>query len=292
MPASEELWQEIAWDGIALQLPRIWQPTVIHKSYLFFEQDGQPVFAIKWEQVRGRFSAERILNRLQDSLKPLKSVLSPWDVQAELPEISRDYLITGFQCQHEFETSLGILLFCPHCRRATLFQLYLTDPRNRQILHDILQTFIDHHENFEQTWSMYDIRAQLPVQAELKSHEFLVGRFTLSFALKTKTIDLYRFKPAAAILKNQSLQEFGAALAGEAIRVDSNSDRDAKWEYTASGLDRLAVMFHRKPAWIWLQVRVIKDKNTILAVKGTGNKTMDRKLMEQIAGNFTVTETS
>ena len=88
MPVSAEQWHEIAWDGVVLQLPRSWQPTVIHKSYLFFEQDGQPAFAIKWEQVRGRFSAKRIFNRLQQSLKPSKSVLTPWNVQDELPEIS------------------------------------------------------------------------------------------------------------------------------------------------------------------------------------------------------------
>ena len=138
---------------------------------------------------------------------------------------------------------------------------------------------------------MYDIRARLPVQAELKSHEFLVGRYTLSFALKATNIYLYRFKPAAAILKNQSLQEFGASLAGDAVCIDNKSDRTATWEYTASGLDRLPVMFRRKPGWIWLQLRFKKDKNAILAVKGIGNQAMDRELMEHIAENFIVTET-
>lgn len=292
MPDSFEHWREIAWDGISLQLPRNWQPTVIHKSYLFFEQDGQPAFAIKWERVRGRFSAERILGRLYKSLQPSESTLSPWDPQTELPELSLPYSITGFKCRQGPTNSLGILLYCPDCNRATMFQLYMSNSKSRETLHHILHSFVDHHQLPEQTWSVYDIRAQLPVQAELKSHEFLVGRYTLSFVLNTASIDLYRYKPAAALLKNQSLQEFGAPLAGDAVVLDQSDDRVTTWEYRASGLNRLPALVGRKPGWIWLQLSYIEEKNAILAVKGSGKRNMDRQLLENIAGKFTVTETA
>lgn len=290
MPASEEIWREIAWDGIVFRLPVSWQPAVIRKSYLFFEHLGQPVFAIKWEHIHGRFSAERILKRVQDSFRHTGSTLVPWNVQAELPDIPRDYSMTGFQYQDENETILGILLYCAHCRRAAILHLYTADPGNRETLHAILQSYADHHDKAEQTWSIYDIKAQLPAQAVLKSHEFLAGRYTLSFVLDKTAIDLYRFKPAGAILRNQNLQEFGDSLAGEAVCVRTTEEKLAWWEYTASGIDRLAVFSGRKPGWIWLRVELIKDKNAILAVKGSGRGATNRRLMEQIAENFTVTE--
>ncbi|MDW7771555.1 MAG: hypothetical protein SCH71_01570 [Desulfobulbaceae bacterium] len=290
MPIFQELWQETAWDGVMLQLPRNWQPTVVHKSYLFFEQEGEPAFAIKWEQVRGRFSAHRILDRLQHSLQPSHSVLRPWNMREEMPETAQDFSATGFQYQHGAATCLGILLFCPRCRRATLLQHYTTDAGDRNILHHILQSFRDHHNGPERLWSMYDIRARLPAKAELQSHEFLAGRYTLSFTLEQKNIRLYRFKPAAALLNDQSLQEFGALLAGDAVCIDNQNNRIATWEFTASGFDRLAALLGRKSGWIWLQLRIIEEKNAILAVKGEGSSYIDRQLLQHITENFTVGE--
>jgi len=137
---------------------------------------------------------------------------------------------------------------------------------------------------------MYDISAQLPVEAELKSQEFLAGRYTLSFTLDKTDIDLYRFKPAAAILRSRNLREFGNSLAGDAVCVHEVDDRIAVWQETASGLDRLAVLAGRKPGWTWLRIELVEEHNAILAVKGSGRGTMNGKLLEHIAEQFMVTE--
>ena len=291
MAVSPEHWQEVGWDGVTFQLPAAWQATAIRNSYLFFEQDGQPAFEMKWEQTRGRFAPERILNKLRDALQASGTVVSSWNIPPELQDLVQEYSITGFQCQHDQLASLGFLLFCPSCGRTTMFRFYGTYSQDTHVLQTVLQTFSDHTEKEDKVWAMYDIRAVLPAQAGLKSHEFMAGRYTLSFEYYGSTITLYRFKPAAALLNSKGLEAFGSSLAEHAICVDRTDGSTATWEYTASGLDRFAVLLGRKPAWIWLRLRHIRAKNVILGVKGSGKRDMDRELMEHIAANFTATDT-
>jgi len=287
MAETSEYWQKLAWDGISMRLPGNWQPAVIQKSYLLFEQEGEAVFAVKWQRRHGSFSPDRILKNLQDSF-PQPAAMIQWQPEKELAEIVRQYSITGFQYQDKDKSFLGLLLFCPHCRRVTIFQHYTRDLKCRRLLCHILQTFSDHTPGEEQDWSIFDIRAQLPAKAELKTYEFLAGKYTISFSLGDANIELYRFKPAAAILKNKSLLEFGSHLAGKAACVDFTPVKEAHWEYTATGLDRLPVMLGRQPSWIWLYLKVSNEKNAILAVRGSGRRSMDRKRMQYIADNFTL----
>jgi hypothetical protein len=284
-------WQEVSWDGISLQLPPAWQTTVIRDSYLFFEQDGQPAFEIKWEQTHGRFSPERILNTLRDTLKASGTAVSSWEIPPDLRSHARKYSISGFKCSHNQVDSQGFLFFCPSCERATMFRFYGTHSRDMHVLQTVLQSFSDHHEGQSLTWAMYDIRALLPARAELQSHEFMAGRYTLIFGYHGSTITLYRFKPAAVLLNSRSLEEFGSSLAGDAGCVDRGDTSAATWLYQASGLERLSVMLGRKPAWIWLKLWHVLEKNVILGVKGSGKRDMGSEPLEYIAANLTATDT-
>ncbi len=291
MSGSPKHWQEIGWDGIILRIPSAWQATGIRDSYLFFEQDGQPAFEIKWEQIHGRFSPQRILDRLRDSLQVSGTAVTSWAVPSALLNASRNYALTGFECSHDQLASRGFLLFCPSCEGATMFRFYGSHSRDMHVLQTVLQSFSDHNEGQSRTWAMYDIRALLPARAELQSHEFMAGRYTLTFAYNGSTITLYRFKPAAVLLNSRDLEEFGSSLAGDAECVDRRDTSAATWLYQASGLERLSVILGRKPAWIWLKLWHMPEKNVILGVKGSGKRDMTRELLEYIAANFVATDT-
>ena len=288
MPVHEKLWQDIAWGGVSLQLPADWQPSIIHKSYLFFEHEGNPAFAIRWEKIRGSFSAEKILHRMRKSFKHGSAALEQWDRQDELQEKYNKFSITAYTWHDDGGKGKGLLLYCSDCSRATLIQLYEKDSREKGIVDHILATYCDHPSGPEQEWSMFDIRALMPVDAELQSHEFLAGRYTLSFLLNSSTLTLYRFKPSAAILLHQSIREFGSSLADGAPLVEKGSDEEAYWEFRASGLQKLAVRLRRKPGWIWLKLKELKEHNAILAVKASGKDKMDEKIVEHITDHFVI----
>lgn len=288
MQSSGENWQEIAWDGLCFKLPQKWVPTVVDKSYLLFEDAGRPVFAIKWNTIRGRFNAQNIIKKLQRSSQRSTVRISPWKVPDQLLRLTGEMTIAGFQSQDDQGKSLGLLLFCPQCNRSTMLQFY--EPGHDVYnLCRILESLTDHPQGNKQKWTIYDILAILPTQAKLLSHEFLAGRYTLSFTLPEAEITLYRFKPAAAILKNQSLVEFAAPFAECAVCIDNN-EGSAQWEYSASGLDRLAAIAMRRPRWIWMQVIHDADHNALIAVKGKGQRIIDRELLLNIAKEFNVTD--
>ena len=60
-------WQDISWHGISFQVPATWQPVVILNNYLLFEDQYQPILELKWQQIKGSFSVERILKQLRNS---------------------------------------------------------------------------------------------------------------------------------------------------------------------------------------------------------------------------------
>ena len=286
MGDSPEHWQEIGWDGVTFQLPAAWQATAVRNSYLFFEQDGQPAFEIKWKQINGSFSPDRTLNKIQDALQAAGTVVTSWDIPPALRDSIKNYSLSGFKCVHDQLSSLGLLLFCPSCKLATILRFYGTHLEDSHVLQNVLQSFSDHNEMQDKIWAMYDIRALLPARASLKSPEFLAGRYTLSFELDDSSITLYRFKPAAALLNGKSLEEFGSSLSENALCTES-ADTWATWKYSASGLDRLAVILGRKTGWIWLRLWHIPGNNVILGVKGSGKKAVQQERLDHIVSNFT-----
>ena len=286
MAGSPERWQKIGWGGISFRLPPDWHPTLIFDSYLFFEQQGQPAFAIKWQRIQGHFSPERILKKLHQSLKPAGHLIEKWELPQNIKELLPAHSMTGFQWQENHKGCCGILLYCPDCRQATLLQLYGTERTGSRTFKNILASFADHADDGDQLWSMYDIKASLPVQARLTSHEFLVGRFTLTFDYKGTALTLYRFKPAAAILSGQTLSDFGGPLA-ESAPCTMHGTNKATWSRTVGGAKKLMTMLQRKPAWIRLQLWQIPEKNVILGVKGAGKRPLGEEIITSIAKSFT-----
>ena len=270
-----------------MTLPADWQPTLIYDSYLLFEQNGRPAFEIKWKTIRGQFSPKRILRKLHRALKPAGTSVEPWPLPEQIPALQPDLSMMGFQWQGSKQGCRGLLLYCPHCERVTLLQVYGSGQARIADLESIMASFSDHSDSDDQCWSMYGLKARLPVQAKLLRHEFLIGRFELSFTLQGRTMTLYRFKPAATILANQSLHDFGAPLAAPAPCIEKEPDQ-VTWEQELRGLSKLLALLKRKPACTRLHLWHLQEKNAILGIKVTGKRSLARELVNKVTENFNV----
>jgi hypothetical protein len=279
-------WQDIGWNGVSLQLPHSWQPTIIYPSYLFFEDEGQAVFEIKWQQIRGKFSPRKNFVQIRETLKN-GTQMDPWHIPPELQPLLAHYTVSGFQLQHENNRSHGLLLYCSKCRRATLVQWYFDPARRKNILQHILASLRDHPEGVEQAWSVFDIKTLLPVEAALQSHEFLPGRYTLCFELGSTTVTLYRFKPAAVLLQNKHIGEFGTPLLNREPVEAGNGW--ASWRYRAEGLELLLAKARRDPPWQWMRLWHDPEQNVILGVKAEGKPLTETDWLGKICANFTST---
>jgi hypothetical protein len=279
-PAAQ--WQDIGWNSIILQLPASWQPTVIYPSYLFFEEKGQAVFEIKWQQIRGKFSSKKNLAGIKGALK--NGELNTWEIPPDFQNLLASYTVSGFQLQHENGSSHGMLIYCSTCKRVTLVQWYFDPENEKKILKHILASFRDHSEEADQAWSVFDIKTLLPIEAELLSHEFLPGRYTLNFELGTTSVTLYRFKPAAVLLQKKNIGEFGTALINkEPLEVENNR---ASWHYRAKGLERLLTKTRKQPACQWMRLWHNQEQNVILGVKAEGKCFTETGWLEKICDNY------
>ncbi len=284
--SSAVQWQDIGWNGTFLQIPASWQPTVIYPSYLFFEDEGQAIFEIKWQKIGGKFSIKKNLAQIQATLKNGK--LHTWEIPPDLQRLLTPYTVTGFQLLQENKSSHGMLLYCPTCKRVTLMQWHFDPESEKYILEKILASFRDHPKKAEQAWSVFDIRTLLPVEAVLQSHEFLPGRYTLCFELGVTSVTLYRFKPAAILLQNKDIGEFGTALINKKPLEVNNGK--ASWHYKAKGLERFLAKARSQPACQWMRLWHNHEQNVILGVKAEGKRFTETGWLEKICDNYTSTE--
>ena len=267
-----------------MEVPPGWQPKVILASYLLFEYEQQPVFEIKWQQARGRHQAGRILDKIAARLGK-DDRLEPWDLPDQLQQTLDAFTATGFRLTVGSRRHHGIILYCSSCGRTSLLQFYDHPLNDRATLCRLLDTFTDHPPGDRQLWSIFDICASLPVQADLQSHEFVPGRYVLRFRLHSSDIFLYRFKPAKILLQSQTMESLGASLADCGAPVHRGSD-GVTWWRRSRGAARLASWLRRQPAWCWLNLRHIPEYNVIMGVRGEGRGKCDREGLESISRSF------
>lgn len=277
-------WQDRGWNGLFFQLPASWQPTVIYPAYLFFEQEGKPALEIKWQQIQGGFSAEKILDQLRSNLTN-ETRLAPWTPPREIQQLLAAYTVSGFQAQHENSCRHGLILFCPECKRVTLLRWYMDFADEKKTLGRILESFRDHGEGPKQLWSLYDIRMLLPAGAVPRSHEFLPGRYTLCFENNGTAVTLYRFKPAGTLLHNKNIGKFGASLLNRPPREEGGGQ--AFWLYKAKGLELLLAKARRQPPWQWMRLWHEPEHNAILGVKAEGKCLIETGWLETICADYT-----
>ena len=282
--AHSSRWQQIGWNGLLFQLPETWQPTVIYPDYLFFEQEGTPVFEIKWQTAGGQFSPHNTLAQLDKSL-PDEVRIDNWDLPPVFQQLFPTYTVSGFQIEHEKRYNNGMIIFCPRCDRIILVQWYIDTERNSEILSTIFRSIQDHTESTKQVWSIYDINVKLPKAVTLRKHEFVPGKYTLCFEYGKTTLTLYRFKPAAVILNNTSLGTFGQDLLDRHPKEEG--EEMASWQYQARGIDLLLAKLRRKPLWNWMRLWHDPKQNVILGIKAEGKRLTDTGWLETVCENFT-----
>ena len=206
----------IAWNGITLSVPDSWQIGRLDHRHLVFQADGAAVMEIKWNQIRGRFSAKSQLKRLtavQDRRTNV-GVIS-WPPPAEWAKALEGFQVDGFEWSTSGFSGRGVLLYCPVCRTATLIQFFIRQPRSSvDGFAAILDSFQDHRDDGLMLWSLFDIRAELPEGYLLAEHAFKPGNFTLAFTDRRRSLTLFRWAPAAALLVDQPLDAFASAAMG------------------------------------------------------------------------------
>ncbi len=262
-------WRLIGWDGIRLNTPAAWHPVAVYTDYLLFEENYQPVCGLKWRQIKGQFDPAKILKKLNKSLA--NAELHPWQIPQSWQPHLLDLTHQGFSWQGESERGYGLLLYEQKSELVLLIQLYRQEPAQVPVIEKMLASLQLHQQQEKQLWSMFDISIRLPKEASLQDHEFLPGSFRLRFSLGKSTLTYYRFKPAAELLRQQTLSTFGANIAGKNTLLRTDEPSLAEWQQDDALRLKILARLRKQATCTTTRLWQIERENVILGLKVQGN---------------------
>ncbi len=288
MESDPQQYNTIGWNGILLEVPKSYAPATILRNYLFFEDDYAPIFEIKWQKIKGKYSSTKILKRLSGNGE--EKQIDQWEIPQQLKDFLTSYTVEGFCWNNENKASKGIILYTSSSQTAIILQFhnYLKTNIN-QYKHILSSLKIQEKEEVfseQRIWKIFDIQATIPSFAKLEKQEFFPGKFSILFTLGKNRVSLLRFKPALALLNGRPLTTFGSLLAGKAELIPSDDATVAKWFYKARGKEKMLSIFRRKPCYTELILTHSKKDNTILGVRAEGNAPDLSSIVQTIANNY------
>lgn len=270
-------WKTIAWNGIKFATPVHWHPTVVLHNHLVFEADYLPIFEIKWQLGKRVPSAPAIIKQLQ---KSQNIHIQRWNVLTDWLELLQSYHLDGFRWggdEPDSYNGYGLLLIDEARGLAIILQFHNLKEHHLSLFTPLLASLI-HQKGVPDTpldWSIFDIQVQLPAAAQLKSHEFFPGNYSLVFTFEKNHLALMRFKPAKELLRNTCLVDFGNQLTKNELHLHDEDETDyfhsATWLYEAQGRKRLLRKLKRQPGCRMLQLTHHVAENVILGVQMEGS---------------------
>lgn len=287
-------WKEFAWDGFCFMAPSVWQVGKIGPRYLMLEDESGPALEIKSGRVKGRFSHKAHLRRLATLHgKKLREPLREDPIPSEWEKALDKYEAINFSWRGETIGGMGVLVYCAHCRRATLIQFYQKGRYQRKnIYRRILESFRDHRKDNQVIWSVFDIRAMLPERFKLVRHRFEAGAFELVFKTKAQKITLHRWGPASILLRDIDLIRFAQTMIphheGKVRYVIEAGNNAVEWgvKPSPSLWDQWWSKIKRKPAFQWYRLWHLEEKNRILGVLIQGKRAIDSRFLNLICTNY------
>jgi hypothetical protein len=282
-------WREIAWNGVRFLAPAVWEVIKIGPRYLLLADQGEPALEIKWQWVKGRFSHQTALKRL-NSLH--KDTVQESPLPEEWEKLLGNFTVTGFAWRAEAKGGQGAILYCPACGNATLIQFLgnFSDSR-REICRRVLASFQDHSRDNRVVWSIFDIRAEIPAEYLLIRYRFEAGRFEMHFGANRRQIALYRWGPASALLANGDLFAFAAQMIG----VQRSEWHPLTWRHQAvqweksvsAGLwARCRERMTGKPHFQRFRLWHLFHENRIFGVGVRGDKTCPSESFDMICTQY------
>jgi hypothetical protein len=292
-------WKEVGWNGIRLSVPRFWEVGRIGDRYMLLEHGGFPVLELKWNNIKGKFSTEKHLNRIKSDFhkQRIGQEISPWLIPQAWHDVLKSYEVTGFQWKGNLFAGKGLILFCKDCRCATLLQFYVRRDRRKEKFNsihqgEILSSFQDHTPSGLCLWSVFDIRTKLPQHFKLFRHSFSPGAFELTFSTGMYQVSFYRWSPASVILLESDLQGFAEKVfpfkSRHSVSEISNDFETVELESfpPLSLWRKWRWKLQKTPIFKWARVWHIPSANRILAVKVESNKPLEFDLLNSICSEY------
>jgi hypothetical protein len=239
------------------------------------------------------------LRRLAGShRRRLAASLAPGPVPAAWRGALQNFDASAFGWTHGSSGGRGLLLYCPACGRATMMQFLGRElSRSEAIGRRLLGSWRDHSSDGLNLWALFDIRAEVPERLQLKTYRFEVGCFQLTFGDGRLRIDLYRWAPAAALLRSGDLQQlarqFTAVADAPAAARSVRGNPGVEWHTRpeGGGWNAWRQRLLRRAAHRCVRVWHLEAQNRILGLAAESARPLDLLTVDRICERYAVVQT-
>ena len=241
----------LGWQGTTITIPENWNLTQFkgdaQKGQLRVDDEDAPRMEIRWETPTATIDIERSVDKLMTSLaRAAKKRREPF-IRAEKPFVvaksrKRKDRLTNFGwiggSSSLAAQSWGVSWQCPDCKRVVVAHILgrgdEKPERVRELAGRVLESLECHSEGGWQTWSVFDLRVEMPEAFRLERAKLVTGRLELDWvrgqtggqfgwARRNERVQLMRFSLASTLMQNEDLSQW-------AQRVIKESDKKFRWK--------------------------------------------------------------
>jgi len=283
--------RHIAWNGIHIDIPSVWDARVLGQRHLIFEKDFQPQLQIRWEK-----SARRHARAFEKGATRYSAQMGSLVPQDRFPEALHQ-VRTNFDrilCyQNETGMVTGGICQCAACHALLLFQLLTDDVAVLTETAASLSTVLCHDQaenKGESLWRIQDFALAVPVPFVMQDYTFGAGLTRLSFKSKDLSLQTCKLGPADTRLNQQSLAEILLTLTGGSglELADGEDDISCTGERNPSILKQIFFRLRREKPFLSTKIRHDTDNNRLLAVILSSTRPIPLTTTEDICRKYEI----
>jgi hypothetical protein len=271
-------WQRLAWNGLALSVPRDWELTALGMRHLVLADGAGVIMECKWNRVTGRFDLDRHLRKLAKTLGALDPMEPPPAWRPALGSFTARVFRLADGC--------GALLFCPQCRTASLVRFAGAAASETETPARVLASLACHFADGCVPWQVFGFAAHTPAAYALTRHRLTPGRYELVLDAGSSRLTLASLGPADVLLAGNDLAAWSRKTFTETIArhrlqpMASGPSLSWRARREPTFLRRLFLRLRREPTRGGLIVRHDPAANRLFCLEARGREPLDWKMLE------------
>ena len=240
----------LGWQGATIDIPENWNLAQFkgdsQKGQLRIDDEDAPRLEVRWETPTAAIDIEKSVYKLMTSLeRSAKKRHEPFERQ-EKPLVvaksrKRKDRVTNFGWIGDTSSlaaqSWGVSWQCPDCKRVVVAHILgrgdEKPERVRELAGRVLESLECHSEGGWDTWSVFDLRVEVPEAFRLERAKLVTGRLEFDWvrgdtggqfgwARRNERLQLMRFSLASMLMHNEDLSQWTE-------RVVKFSDKKFRW---------------------------------------------------------------
>lgn len=284
----EYLSKNIAWNGVSLEIPMVWEIDSLDTTHMLIGEDESPRIELKWTEAPKKFTLEAYLKRfISRSRKSLGIKIRELPTPEFFSHPVKHFEFFFFSWESMSSNGKGTFVFCSHCKRLTLIRFFFNSRIKLNSLPAlILNSFTDHPMAEQTQWNLFGLNFSTPRSFRLMDYSFKPGCYVIRLSHKKTRLTIFSWGPASFLLSGTSLSEFatqrlpqikGLAKTGVCIRGNY-----LEWSYRQGRFKNA----HRLPFLnryaVFILFRICHDRqnNRILGVMADSPKGFDHELIK------------